>query len=441
MTKANAKYAAIAEALRERIRQHEATTLPSERELAREFGTTQMTVRRALTELEEDGLILRRPRRVTQIVQRAAPIRIYSGHCEAVREVMMGHLRERFPGESFDFLQTESAEAVIGRCDIMMTPTSLPHDYERWFMPLPDELVERLRGNPGISAQTLEIHRNAGRYYGVPVLASAGGMQVNLALLGELGEESGGAFDIPRMFQMARKLAEREDGAALLDPAFYNTMIMHLILMYDHGEEGLTEAVRQALEVLAELIAGGMRDFGTGKALFRIVCRQTVVYHEAREKLVFPVKVVPLPAGSPWSGIPFSESLLVGRDHPSPGRLFEICESLVEPSAQEAIGRTRHGYPVLASARYTSLQHPVAGDEVFAFGLERCCFRQPPLLRQLRPVLWVLLSDVLAGSATMAEAREGILDALRGLQLRHMANRRFVDQFGVRGGGFAHAVA
>lgn len=57
-------YARIAEVLRERLATAEpGTTIPSEAELAGEFGVARNTVRRALAELERDDLIVTLPGR------------------------------------------------------------------------------------------------------------------------------------------------------------------------------------------------------------------------------------------------------------------------------------------------------------------------------------------------------------------------------------------
>lgn len=65
------KYEEIAETLRAEIASPSATTgrsFPSERELTERFAVDRSTVRRALELLEEEGLILRRPGRKTQVV-------------------------------------------------------------------------------------------------------------------------------------------------------------------------------------------------------------------------------------------------------------------------------------------------------------------------------------------------------------------------------------
>ncbi|MDD5707027.1 MAG: GntR family transcriptional regulator [Kiritimatiellae bacterium] len=441
-----AKFDRIAEALRKRIRQADANdALPSERRLAEEFHTTPMTVRRALEELAEDGLIVQSPRRATRIARRVAPIRVYCGDTASIREVFARHLARQFPGESFDFLEPESLEAVFGHCDIMLAPASVLHDYESHFAPLPSDVLQRVLENPGVGQRMLDLHRRAGCYYGIPILASAGGMQINLALLRELGIEECASFDLPGLVALKPRLARHKDSVALMDRSFYNTLIMHLILMFGPGDsledEDWSDAVDKGLEAFFDLFADGSGDFAAGGALLRIVCRQTVVSRAAQEHLPFPVRVIPLPAGSMWSGVPFAQSLLVSRDHPRPARLFEICESFLSSAAQEAIGQTRHGFPMLPAARYASLQHPVQGDDVFAFGLERCCYRQPPLLLQLKPVLWSLLGDMLDGAVTMADAKSAILETSRGLQSHGRAHRRFVEEFGTRNGMLGQVVA
>jgi len=52
-------YLQLSEVLRETIRSGVAETLPSERDLAASFGVARVTVRKALDELDADGLIIR----------------------------------------------------------------------------------------------------------------------------------------------------------------------------------------------------------------------------------------------------------------------------------------------------------------------------------------------------------------------------------------------
>lgn len=72
------KYEAVARALREELHGLEGNgrrVLPSERELTARFGVDRSTVRRALDLLEEEGLILRRPGRKTEVRHAARPAR------------------------------------------------------------------------------------------------------------------------------------------------------------------------------------------------------------------------------------------------------------------------------------------------------------------------------------------------------------------------------
>lgn len=80
-------WAAIAEEGRRRILNHEwmpGATIPSEEALAREWGTSRVTVNRALRKLAEEGLLDRRRRAGTRVNER--PLRPASFEIPLVRE-------------------------------------------------------------------------------------------------------------------------------------------------------------------------------------------------------------------------------------------------------------------------------------------------------------------------------------------------------------------
>lgn len=64
------KYERIADELEAEIRQQPPAHLPSERALTERFGVDRSTIRRAMLQLEQKGLILRRPGRRTQVLPR-----------------------------------------------------------------------------------------------------------------------------------------------------------------------------------------------------------------------------------------------------------------------------------------------------------------------------------------------------------------------------------
>jgi DNA-binding GntR family transcriptional regulator len=104
-----AAYARIADALCQRITTGElppGSMLPSESELAREFGVARGTVRQALAELESQGLVTTRPGRGRWVGDGAAsPTRGRTRHEQVADEIRAairgGHFEpgERLPGE------------------------------------------------------------------------------------------------------------------------------------------------------------------------------------------------------------------------------------------------------------------------------------------------------------------------------------------------------
>ena len=82
------RYVGIASELRERILDQQLaphTLMPSERELSEQFGVSRMTARRALTLLESEGYVYRRPPRGTFVAEPRVRFHIGSFSEEATR--------------------------------------------------------------------------------------------------------------------------------------------------------------------------------------------------------------------------------------------------------------------------------------------------------------------------------------------------------------------
>lgn len=85
---ASPRYVGIASELRERILDQQLaphTLMPSERELSEQFGVSRMTARRALTLLESEGYVYRRPPRGTFVAEPRVRFHIGSFSEEATR--------------------------------------------------------------------------------------------------------------------------------------------------------------------------------------------------------------------------------------------------------------------------------------------------------------------------------------------------------------------
>lgn len=102
-------YVAIAASLRDRIELDELaphTLLPSERELCDEFGVSRMTARHALTLLENEGAVYRRPPRGTFVAEPRVTFRIGSFSDEITR---VG----RHPGAQVLWAEEQDASPVV----------------------------------------------------------------------------------------------------------------------------------------------------------------------------------------------------------------------------------------------------------------------------------------------------------------------------------------
>ncbi|MFF8846181.1 GntR family transcriptional regulator [Streptomyces sp. NPDC015127] len=102
--------------------------LPTEEQLAQHYGVSVLTMRQALKELEEEGLITRHRRRGTFIepgARRSAPRRLL-GSIDAIvaqqsgeRTTVLGHGPQPVPGELAEFFPDEDEVVVFRRlrCD------------------------------------------------------------------------------------------------------------------------------------------------------------------------------------------------------------------------------------------------------------------------------------------------------------------------------------
>jgi len=170
---ASSVYVQIANALRDRIVEHNLapnTLLPSERELGEQHGVSRMTARHALTLLENEGYIYRRPPRGTFVAEPRVSFRIGSFTTEIERlgrepgaDVVWAELVDP-PGAAREAFELSDGELVVGlqrvrRADdepIAIENTYLRHDLVPGFLDhdLHGSLWTVLREHYGIAPKT-----------------------------------------------------------------------------------------------------------------------------------------------------------------------------------------------------------------------------------------------------------------------------------------------
>lgn len=427
------KYEAIAATVRERIVGGTyAETLPSERALATEFATTAVTVRRALEELVQEGLIVREVGRGTRIRQEALnPVRLCVG-LSGIGPMLMDALGEAFPDTQFR-LQPLGRDLFDPPADITLLSTTFLGAYERHFTPLPADLVQRLRNDAESSSEMLDVHRSNGLFYGVPLLHSPAAMQVNTRLLDDIGEPLPTVPDVPTLKRLKAALDRHPRRPRLFDPERFHTVVAmqfffaQLPANDDLDADDWRRLGEQAVTDFLAVVDGENRGgFATGEALFRITCRQSLVSDLASGDLPPEWDLVPLFHYGTPTGPVFSESLLVNREAANPDRLFDIASFAANRSLQRRIARTRHGIPVHKAAAFESFQADIHPAELlFMRELRHCRYRLPPVLRRLRGAIWTACDEYLAGQLDPHGVRTLILDTLASLLRDEQIRKRF----------------
>jgi GntR family transcriptional regulator len=120
------RYVGIAAELRERILDQQLaahTLMPSERELSDQFGVSRMTARRALTLLESEGHVYRRPPRGTFVAEPRVRFHIGSFSEEATR---LGRHASAVPLWTKETTDAPPAQAALG-----LTPEQPVHVFHR----------------------------------------------------------------------------------------------------------------------------------------------------------------------------------------------------------------------------------------------------------------------------------------------------------------------
>ena len=156
----------IASDILERIRSGELVgKLPAEQELARKCRVSPVTAAKALNILRDQGVVKRIAGRGTFVVHPEKRVVRIMFSCYFA-EKLFSLLEKHYPDVAVEKVNSmEEADAVI-------LPTTMPFFPGEYFLPWPQERIDRLRSEGKLFPQIFEFHHARGAVWGLPYLFS-----------------------------------------------------------------------------------------------------------------------------------------------------------------------------------------------------------------------------------------------------------------------------
>lgn len=365
-----------------------ADKLPSEKDLAKIYKTTPVTAAKILNRLKEKKIVNRISGRGTYINPEGLrrKVKMHLSLPQEIMEELEPELKRKFPEIEFEFPEKKSRgiERLAEDSDIIYLTSYFPDSYDKYFAPLPEELLNEFLDEDKYYSGTFLAHNQNHSFYGVPYCASPCILTYNKELLLKyFGAIPGKPLSLDDLFDINRKL-EKED-IALFDCNKFRkaTVIDFIFSQMEENEidrrnlngisrESLSEGLKKVEELLKDSIEKGL-EFIKGKTVFSRVCRQTLRRRHFDSD--FQWDVLPGSFGESSLSILASESLFVSAKAPNREKLFEVCRAFLDPEIQSIIGKHKYGIPTLKSAALNSMDSRKFRDDVFFNEMNNVVFK------------------------------------------------------------------
>ncbi len=371
------KFNEIAEQLQAKIDNGEYTSrLPSEQDLARDFGTTNNTVRKALDLLLQNGNIVKVPYIGTFVSRKERKtIRIFWFDLtfpEEANALIKQQVREHFPDYDIVFSTEHPADPARwneANYDLIRIVGSSNISYSDCTSPLPLDLIAKYR-NEAYFSMPFDVHRINNFFYALPILFSPALLRVNRELLKDF-PGTFGSYELnwDLLLEIA-VWAERK--GYYLWPADTAATLLHCLVFSGRNQadrlyEVDFEEVRRAVEKIRPLYQLKLIKTGAADPRDTIcwwTCRQNKV-HRADDKrfglVTFPVDE----NGTPLRTITPGEFLLLSSQSQSPDEALKVAEYFLSPEIQRIIGKYKIGMPVFKAAAIDSLDSCNCRDDLY----------------------------------------------------------------------------
>lgn len=374
------KFETIAATLREDIQSGRYTErLPSERDLAEQFDTTPVTIRKAQDVLIAESLLVKVPpvgtfvkkrKRIEMRVSTLLPMLTAS-----VKDAMKASFREAFPDVDLTFHNRTQDPAEMADCDLMGIASLSAVPYQGFAIPFPAPLIEELPMEQYYRA-AFDIHRLGNLVYGLPVLFSPA-----LLIMRRGDADSCGITEAPSGLDLQGLVRLAEQARRQHRPLWNQQTVFRLLtsLIFSSGQDSKaladvdTERLSRNLKMFwplldSQLLAEGKQTFLSGDVMLEWTCRQALNQFDMNEMLLLN-----------WPeefrheiGIA-GEFLLLNSRTQHPDTAARVALHFLSPEIQQILGQHRLGLPVLKSAALDSMESDTYRDDLFFTSVRHVC--------------------------------------------------------------------
>lgn len=378
--------------------------LPSEAEVARRFGVARMTAARALDLLVSWSLAERIPGRGTFVSRQSRKVIRIAGGNSTYTQVMLSLLSEHYPHFDFQIEEVENA-------DLIKIVTCFPLPYEPLLMPLPDEMLDRIRRADRLFPFVFELHRRNEQIYSLPSFFAPVAIAWNRDLMRRIDPAFEPLTLTPERFPVLCRMAQ-EKGFHGFTGDFTRLLVSNALTCAAavRNDEAFIE---RALELIFSWFEyfDSEAAFRKGDTLFSFVPRN---YLEKYMRTGINFDLAPFPAFFGQRIPPIiSEGLAVSPKAADRTQLFEICEYTLSAEYQRKQTGIFSGLSPDRAETASLMQVCSFRDDFYFVGLDRILNQRQFFSADFCREEIRLLSLMQLGRISPDECRRRILEEYR----------------------------
>ena len=367
------KFSKIAYRLRSSIEAGDYTDrLPSEAELALQFSTTTMTIRKALEVLRRGGLIEKVPyvgtfvrREKARAVRILWPTSVFTAAEDA--EIKTA-LQKHFTEFKLDFFYERDVSPYVAwrnkNWDLMRVVATSSILYSEYAAPFPLEIMQKYRDAAWFQAP-FETHRVNNHYYALPVLFSPGLLLFRRSLLEGFSREIAAHGVNWELLQELGRHAQRKN-CRLWDKVTARILLRCLIFRDGKLHELNLAHLRAELEPIWHLFDQALiGDNSLENVIVQWICRQALKKRPpVSDEYIFSAFPESAP-GVPGPTMIAGEFLLLSNHSQMRDEATAVAEYFLSPEIQQIVGKSKVGLPVLKAAALDSMDSRHYRDDLF----------------------------------------------------------------------------